>query len=150
MHMKFSHHHVAIDITFHWYIHWTVIIKVITEQSPTFIWRNSLGGVSGIKRITKFVYVYQLNSKCIIHIRQSRIMMGLHTLVCESAWTSAISHVLTAWITNFIHYEEWDEVTDPFLKFNRLTVEVWERISNFIPHLCMLGLKFYKYNSGLV
>ena len=28
----------------------------------------------------------------------------------------------------------WDEITYQFLNFNGATVEVWEEISNFIPH----------------
>ena len=42
----------------------------------------------------------------------------------------------------------WDEITYPFLNFNDCTVEVYEWISNFVPHfiyvcnyLTMLGLK---------
>ena len=31
----------------------------------------------------------------------------------------------------------WDEITYPFPNFNGATVEVWEWISNFIPHLMM-------------
>ena len=29
-----------------------------------------------------------------------------------------------AWISNHIHYEMWDEITNPFLNFNGATVEV--------------------------
>ena len=39
-----------------------------------------------------------------------------------------------AWISNHIHYKMWDEITYPFPNFNSCTVEVWEWISNFIPH----------------
>ena len=39
----------------------------------------------------------------------------------------------------------WGEITHPFLNFNGATIEVYEWISNFIPHftdyLSMLGLK---------
>ena len=31
----------------------------------------------------------------------------------------------------------WDEITSPFLNFNGCTVDVWERIRNFIPHFIM-------------
>ena len=31
----------------------------------------------------------------------------------------------------------WDEITDPFPNFNGCTIEVWEWISNFIPHIMM-------------
>ena len=39
-----------------------------------------------------------------------------------------------AWISNYIHYKVWDEIIYPFLNFNGATVDVWEWISNFIPH----------------
>ena len=38
------------------------------------------------------------------------------------------------WISNYIHYKGWDEITYPFPNFNGTTVEVWEWITNFIPH----------------
>ena len=41
---------------------------------------------------------------------------------------------LLTWISNCIHYKAWDEITYPFPNFNSATVEVWEWISNFIPH----------------
>ena len=42
--------------------------------------------------------------------------------------------------------ETWEEITYEFPNFNSYTVEVWERINNFIPHfiidyLSKLGLK---------
>ena len=42
--------------------------------------------------------------------------------------------LIPAWISNYIHYKVWDEITDPFLNINSATVEVKEWISNFIPH----------------
>ena len=36
---------------------------------------------------------------------------------------------------------KWDEMTYPFTNLGGATVEVYEWISNFIPHLDMLGLK---------
>ena len=41
---------------------------------------------------------------------------------------------LLTWISNHTHHNVWDEITYPFLNFNGATVEVWELISNFIPH----------------
>ena len=38
------------------------------------------------------------------------------------------------WISNYIQYNMWDEITYPFPNFNGATVEVWEWISDFIPH----------------
>ena len=40
--------------------------------------------------------------------------------------------VTVSW--NYIHCIVWDEITYPFQNFNGYTVEVWEWISNFIPH----------------
>ena len=34
-----------------------------------------------------------------------------------------------------IHYNVWDEIAYAFPNFNGYTVEVWEWISNFLPHL---------------
>ena len=39
--------------------------------------------------------------------------------------------------SNYMHYKIWDELTYPFLNFNGCTVEVYEWISNFIPHFIM-------------
>ena len=38
------------------------------------------------------------------------------------------------WVSNYIHYRVWDEITYPFPNFNGITVEDWEWISNFVPH----------------
>ena len=32
--------------------------------------------------------------------------------------------LIPAWISNYIHYKEWGEITYPFLNFNGVTVEV--------------------------
>ena len=42
--------------------------------------------------------------------------------------------LISAWISNYIYYKLWGEITYPFLNFNGCTVEVYEWISNFIPH----------------
>ena len=34
------------------------------------------------------------------------------------------STLITAWISNYIHYKVWNEITYPFLNFNGATVEV--------------------------
>ena len=41
---------------------------------------------------------------------------------------------MTSWISNYIHFKAWDEITYPFPNFNGCTIEVWEWISNFIPY----------------
>ena len=42
-----------------------------------------------------------------------------------------------AWKSNYIGNKVWYETTYSFLNFNGCTVEVWEWISNFIPHFMM-------------
>ena len=61
--------------------------------------------------------------------------------------------LISAWISNYTHYNVWDEITYPFLNFNGAIVEVQEWISTFIPHfsgacdyLSMLGLKLNHVN----
>ena len=55
----------------------------------------------------------------------------------HKAWGPFYWHGLTlipAWISNYIHYKVWDEITYPFPNANGGTVEVWEWMSNFMPH----------------
>ena len=42
--------------------------------------------------------------------------------------------LIPAWISNGIVYNVWDKITYLFPNFNSCTIEVWERISNYIPH----------------
>ena len=42
--------------------------------------------------------------------------------------------LIPAWISNYIYYKMWYEITYPFSNFNGEAVEVWEWISNFISH----------------
>ena len=43
-------------------------------------------------------------------------------------------NLISAWISNYIHYKVWDGITYPFSNFNDATVEVLEWINNFIPN----------------
>ena len=45
--------------------------------------------------------------------------------------------LIPAWISNYTHYEMWNEIIYPFAKLNGCTVEVWKWICNFIPHFCL-------------
>ena len=42
--------------------------------------------------------------------------------------------LIPAWISDYIHYKVWDEITYPFLNFNGATVEVSDWKCNFIMH----------------
>ena len=53
------------------------------------------------------------------------------------SWISYITttpDTIAAWISNYIHYKVWDEITYAFPNFNSCTIEVWEWINNSIPH----------------
>ena len=45
--------------------------------------------------------------------------------------------LMRACISNHVTSKVWDEFTDPSQNFNNATSEVWEWISNFIPHFKM-------------
>ena len=50
-----------------------------------------------------------------------------HILIHANISGPFYQHGLTlipAWISNYIHYKVWDELTYPFLNFNGCTVEV--------------------------
>ena len=40
-------------------------------------------------------------------------------------------------VSNHRPSKMWEEITYPFPNFNSATVEVWEWISSFIPHILM-------------
>ena len=42
--------------------------------------------------------------------------------------------VIPGWISNYIHYNVWDEITYLFPNFSSATIEIWEWIRNFILH----------------
>ena len=42
---------------------------------------------------------------------------------------------IPAWISNHMPGKVWDEITYPFTNFNGYTVDVWEGITYFIPHI---------------
>ena len=63
---------------------------------------------------------------------------GLVMIVCGYVWEPLLltwgNFIIPAWISNHIHCKLCDRITYPFPNFNGCTVEVWEGISNFIPH----------------
>ena len=46
--------------------------------------------------------------------------------------------LITAWISNHMLSNLWDEITFPFSNFNGATVDVLKWISNFSPHFIMV------------
>ena len=63
------------------------------------------------------------------HLRGCRV----HTAYQEPLLLTYITFNPT-WISNYIHYNVWDEIIYPFPNLNGSTVEVWEWINNFTPH----------------
>ena len=56
--------------------------------------------------------------------------------------------LIPTWISNYTHYKMWDEITNPFPNFNGATVEVWEWISNFIPHITKYVITYPCWEQG--
>ena len=56
-----------------------------------------------------------------------------HYSLLHMPWKLPFVVAWAAWISNHIIYKVWDENTHPFPNFN----EVWEWMSNFIPHSAM-------------
>ena len=54
--------------------------------------------------------------------------------ICGPVYQHGITS-LTAWISNHMPNKVWDEITYPFPNFNGSNVEVWEFISNIMPHV---------------
>ena len=52
----------------------------------------------------------------------------------SAPFTNMVELKSTAWISHYIHYKMWDKITYPFPNFNGAPVEVWEWISDCIPH----------------
>ena len=44
---------------------------------------------------------------------------------------------------NHIHYKVWDEITYPLLNFNGATVEVYQLISDFMPHFTVHVITYH-------
>ena len=44
---------------------------------------------------------------------------------------------IQAWISNHMPNNMWADITYPFSHLTRRTIEVWERVNNFIPHFTM-------------
>ena len=74
-------------------------------------------------------YCTEHNEFCRVAIRQldlSYSYSGSYDII-TAVTLPPIGHMwplLLTWISNYIHYNVWDEITYPFLNFNGATVEV--------------------------
>ena len=55
---------------------------------------------------------------------QSKTVSNGHASLILATTVVTRDALISAWISNYIHYEVWDEITYPFLNFNGATVEV--------------------------
>ena len=78
--------------------------------------------------------VYSETGNCSINYAPLGACWGTTKIAPHSVigWEQISGASLTN-ISNFIHYNVWDEITYPFSNFNSCTIEVWECISDFIP-----------------
>ena len=80
---------------------------------------------------------------CILHGLNFELTETFHLLrsLLLTLWAT---HLIPAWISNYIPSKVWDEITYPFPNFNGESVELWVWISNFIPHLSGLDTYFFR------
>ena len=83
-----------------------------------------------------YMYGY-VASTILLNISHILILLIIYELLTTDTYDRFYLHGLTlipAWISNYTHYNVWDEMTYPFLNFKDATVEVSEWINNFISH----------------
>ena len=89
--------------------------------------------------ISKILKISSVNFRIIFIVELSFKILCI-TILQHSAkycWALFYQHGLTlilAWISNYTHYNVWNQTTYPFLNFNGATVELHEWRSNFNPH----------------
>ena len=56
------------------------------------------------------------------------------------------STIIISWMSNYIHYKVWDEVTYSFPNFSGAAVEVWDWKRNFIVHFTGHMITYYPWD----
>ena len=79
-----------------------------------------------------WIYRYIINAKRIFTLLVLRDHKYFVKWVPYSGCVGVRFTLITAWISNYIHYKVWDKIMYPFPNFNDATLEVWEWIINFI------------------
>ena len=83
-----------------------------------------------------------INLKCLIKCCPKCVNISVcWTHICRLQWSIELKPWLTeilVWMYSHIHHLVCDEITYPFTDFNGTTIEVWERISDY---LSLLGWK---------
>ena len=104
--------------------------RIRRTNSPVFRWFEMQWG-------SYDVIIMGFCDSCLIPAHKRPTVTCLQGAFYEHGLT-----LITAWITNDIHYKMWDKIIWPFPNFNGCTVEVWEWTSNFIPHLTMYAITY--------
>ena len=81
--------------------------------------RNSIPNINQIRQIINVYDTYHRNS----NKKMSRDFFYQHGLT-----------FIPAWISDYMQYKMWYEISYSFLNFTGCTVEVWEWLKNLIPH----------------
>ena len=111
------------------------IVSIIQSWTNGLFWHLA-DGLSPVwfKVITwailTYLWIWPLETTWRSNNRNSPSRKCVFLSMCIVIWLI----ILQAWISNYIHYEIYDEIAYLFPNFNAATVEVWEWISNFIPH----------------
>ena len=76
-----------------------------------------------------------------VFVKERHVNIKVHRTNMQHLYTSIIQDppllLIPPRISNHMPGTVWDEITCPFPDVNGATVEVWEWISNFIPHFIM-------------
>ena len=72
--------------------------------------------------VTRILYIYGLAQDCRDYIANALKLPVLRHTTMTMSWHGLT--LILSWISNYIHYNVWDEITYPFLSFNGCTVEV--------------------------
>ena len=91
--------------------------------------------LSDIQNIRMYRYDYRAREMHNITSRNDKIAAHLDSLLC--LFYSRGLALMPAWISNHMSSKVWDGITYHFPNFSGCTVEVWQWISNFIPHFIM-------------
>ena len=109
-------------------------IKIMSKWTPfQQHYLNSLSQLNIYSTYNMFSSVKRLKSYCSKCIRMCSFR-GLFKVFMVPVYSYAL-RLIPSLISNHMLSEVWDKIAYPFPNFNRVTLEVWEWISDFIPHL---------------
>ena len=72
-----------------------------------------------------------------VFVKRANIHIATSCTEWYNMWNNIALTLIPAWMSNHMSSKMWVEITYLLPNFNGASVEVWEWISNFIPHLTM-------------